>query len=197
MKMIAGVPFPLIATPDTGAHIATDGTLRLTGGALSDLFVSPADGQMTLNATTLLGRVAGDFQLVARVQVAFASTFDAGALLVWHDPQHWAKLCYELSPAAEPMVVSVVTREYSDDANGFVTAAAHIWLRIARMDAAFAFHASPDGRRWSLVRHFRFAAGAEPLVGFVAQSPTGAGCTATFDEISCSQTRLAAIRDGS
>ena len=57
----------------------------------------------------------------------------------------WAKLCFEYSPQREPMVVSVVTRGLSDDCNSFVVDGATVWLRIARVGSAFAFHASTDG----------------------------------------------------
>jgi regulation of enolase protein 1 (concanavalin A-like superfamily) len=71
-----------------------------------------------------------------------------------------------------------------------------VWLRIARLGAAFAFHASTDGSHWSLVRHFALAAGETPAVGFLAQSPLGDGCRARFDEISFESRRLDDVRSG-
>ena len=117
-----------------------------------------------------VGRLDGDLQLSARVSVGFASTFDAGVLLLYAGEPAWAKLCFELSPDGRPMVVSVVTRDLSDDANAFAVEAEEIWLRISRIGAASAFHASQDGRRWELIRHF--ALGADAELGFLAQSPT-------------------------
>ena len=100
-----------------------------------------------LNAATLLGDVPpGDFQLSARVTVGFASTFDAGVLLLWLDERRWAKLCFEFSPAGEPMIVSVVCRGLSDDANAFVVPGRSVWLRVSRVDRVYAYHASLDGR---------------------------------------------------
>lgn len=94
------------------------------------------------------------------------------------------------------MVVSVVTREVSDDCNSFAVDGHQVWLRIARRGPAFAFHASFDGCAWELIRHFAFAKPAHPSVGFLAQSPTGDGCTATFEEISFLPERLQDIRSG-
>jgi regulation of enolase protein 1 (concanavalin A-like superfamily) len=132
----------------------------------------------------------------ARVEVDFTAQYDAGVLLVWADEQRWAKLCFEYSPDGEPMIVSVVTRHSSDDANAFVVAGRTAWLRICRLGRAFAFHASTDGARWLFVRYFDL--GAESvLIGFEAQSPHGAGCTATFDQISFRSARLPQLRDGS
>jgi hypothetical protein len=79
------------------------------------------NAESMLNAATLLGGPPdGDFQFSARVTVGFESAFDAGVLLLWLDERRWAKLCFEFSPAGEPMIVSVVCRGVSDDANAFV-----------------------------------------------------------------------------
>jgi len=94
------------------------------------------------------------------------------------------------------MVVSVVTREASDDANGFVASANQIWLRVGRLGPAFAFHASTDGQTWDLVRHFALDLGETANLGFLAQSPTGTGCTAIFDAIRFAPERLQDLRGG-
>ncbi|GAA0340614.1 DUF1349 domain-containing protein [Actinoallomurus spadix] len=177
----------------------TDDGLEISAGPGTDLFIDPQRTAVKLNAPHLLACAEGDFLLSARVQVGFASTFDAGALLVWLNDRAWAKLAFELSPQREPMVVSVVTRGTSDDCNSFVVDGDHVWLRVARVGAAYAFHASTDGEYWRLVRHFTLYASAEktPSYGFSAQSPTGAGCTAAFDAIAYEPRRLSELRDGS
>ena len=159
----------------------------------------PAGADPVLNAVTLLGTPpAGDFQLSARVRVDFDAQFDAGVLFLWADEQHWAKLCFEFSPAGQPMVVSVVTRVLSDDANAFVVPSRSVWLRVSRIDEVYAYHASTDGTSWELVRVFHLGDDvAGHLVGLEAQSPTGEGCTVTFDQISFTRERLADLRDGS
>ena len=96
------------------------------------------------------------------------------------------------------MVVSVVTRDRSDDANAFVLAGTDtVWLRIARLGPAYAFHASLDGSYWQFVRHFTLGPASGGRIGFEAQSPTGAGCTTWFDQIAYRSGRLAQLRDGS
>ena len=61
----------------------------------------------------------------------------------------------------------------------------------------FAFHVSSDGERWRFVRHFALDAAEEVLIGFEAQSPTGPGCAATFDDIGFGIDPPAVLRDGS
>ncbi|MEN3609627.1 DUF1349 domain-containing protein [Plantactinospora sp. ZYX-F-223] len=195
-----GLPTPLdweVAPPDW----ARDGITGLTvsAPAQTDLFVDPAGGEPVLSAPRLLTAAPeGDFQFSARVRVGFADSYDAGCLLLYSGPRHWAKLAYERSPQGAAMVVSVISRDVSDDANGFVVDdAAPLWLRISRLGPAWAFHASTDGTWWEFVRHFRLDPAATPLrFGLSAQSPTGAGCPVWFDQISFSATRLADLRDG-
>ncbi|HEY2541536.1 MAG TPA: DUF1349 domain-containing protein [Gaiellaceae bacterium] len=171
--------------------------MRLDAGPRTDLFVDPQGADPILNAPRSLSRAEGVFQLSARVQVDFAATFDAGVLLVWFDERTWAKLCLEYSPEHEPMVVSVVTRERSDDCNSFVVPSGDVWLRVSRLaPSAFAFHASREGERWELIRHFSLGDGDDPEVGYMAQSPRGDGCTATFTELRFVPERLDDLRSG-
>jgi regulation of enolase protein 1 (concanavalin A-like superfamily) len=170
----------------------------------SDIFIDPGadtllNAESMLNAATLLGvPPEGDFQFSARVTVEFASTYDAGVLLLWINDRHWGKLCLELSPDGEPMIVSVVTRGVSDDANAFVVDGRTAWLRVSRIDHAFAYHASLDGRTWRMIRFFTIDGNStSDAIGFEAQSPTGDGCVVTFDNIRFTRERLGNLRDGS
>jgi hypothetical protein len=195
---IDGLPAPLHWHVAPERWSLQSGTLTIEAGAQTDWFADPAaERELLTSGPVLAGLVAGDFQLSARVTVEFASTFDAGVLMLHAGDRTWAKLCFEYSPRNEPMVVSVVTDGTSDDANGFVVAGDTVWLRVARLGPAFAFHASLDGQRWELVRHFALPLGDEPAVGFEAQSPTGEGCVVRFDEISFHAARLGDLRDGS
>lgn len=194
---LPGLALDLRWAPPPERWHAAGATLSVHAGPGTDLFVDPAGGPPALDAPRLLGAPpAGDFQLRARVDVALAATFDAGVLVLWAHDRAWAKLCLERSPQGEALVVSVVTRDVSDDANAFaVPAGGRAWLRVARVGGTFAFHASTDGAAWRFVRHF--ALDGDPSVGFLAQSPTGPGCTAVFDELSLSAERLTDLRDGS
>jgi regulation of enolase protein 1 (concanavalin A-like superfamily) len=170
----------------------------------SDFYINPGgsdsgDAESLMNAATLLGAPPeGDFQFSARVSVGFRSQFDAGVLMVWVDARRWAKFCFEYSPAGEPMVVSVVTREVSDDANAFTASADAVWMRVSRLGQVYAFHASTDRRSWRLVRVFTLGDDVgDHRIGFEVQSPTGEGCTVRFDEVGFVQRRLGDLRDGS
>lgn len=173
-----------------------DGALSITAGPRSDWFIDPGSGTTTLNAPALVGPLDGNFTLSARVETAFRSTFDAGALVLWQGDRTWAKLAFEFSPAGEPMVVSVVTHGESDDCNSMLVNGPEIWLRVAFINGAYAFHSSATGHDWQFVRHFRLAASGPTEVGFAAQSPLGEGCRARFSQIAHTGRTLTDLRNG-
>ncbi|HMO56356.1 MAG TPA: DUF1349 domain-containing protein [Roseiflexaceae bacterium] len=190
------IPFPLYWAIAPQRWEYADGVLTATAGGQTDLFIDPQGSAPKLNAPHLVGEVHGDFMLSAHVTVDFAADFDAGALIVWAGDHVWAKLCFEYSPQREPMVVSVVTRGISDDANGFTIAQHSIWLRVSRRGRALAFPASTDGRAWQMIRHFALDLPPGVSLGLLAQSPSGNGCRVQFAQIVFAAQRLAALRTG-
>jgi uncharacterized protein len=200
---LPGLPFPLepAGHPPPGCRVR-HGALILSAAAGTDLFVDPAGTEQSMvpDAGRFVGLPpAGDFTLAAQVRVEFGRMFDAGVLLLHARERHWAKLCFEYSPQLRPTAVTVVTKGVSDDCNSYEVDGDTLWLRITRSGAAWAFHASTDGSRWRLLRYF--ALGGDPAelvrIGFLAQSPAGQGCTATFDHISFRPGAPENLRDGS
>jgi regulation of enolase protein 1 (concanavalin A-like superfamily) len=194
------VPFPFASSGSPACQASVDGgTLTLVSGPKSDLFIDPAGDEATRPDA---GRWTGlpgkdDFTFSARVTVGFASTFDAGVLLLYLSERRWAKLCYEFSPQRKPTAVTVVTRNTSDDSNSFETAGGPLWLRITRSGRVWAFHASVNGAYWQLLRYFTLGEASGARVGFLAQSPAGAGCTAIFDSVTYTSGAPGNLRDGS
>ena len=205
MLAVPELPFPVAPShPWVWRCDEEDGSVVAGAPAHTDFYINPAgagwvDAETLLNAATLIGTPPeGDFKFSARVTVGFRAQFDAGVLLVWVDERNWAKFCFEFSPAQEPMVVSVVTRGVSDDANAFVVAERSIWLRISRLDNIYAFHAATDATTWQLIRVFTLGDGVhDHKIGFEAESPVGEGCTVSFTETCFLRQRLADLRDGS
>ena len=203
MNLIKDLPLPFTESQPASWNFDPQARkLSTRANPQTDLYCDPknrAEVPGTLNALTLLGLPrTDDFQISSKVHVSFNSDYDAGALLIWSDPQTWAKLCFEHSPDQEFMVVSVVTLGSSDDANSFTLIAPEVWLRISRMGSVYAFHASSDAQAWKLIRVFTLGEEiADHRVGFVAQAPVGAGCEVTFEEINFSYTSLTELRDGS
>jgi uncharacterized protein len=105
--------------------------LTISAEAKTDWFVVPFDGTVAKNAPILLFTPDSDYVLGARVTLKFVTKWDAGALMLWGDDQHWAKLSFELSPGKKPTLVTVVTRSLSDDCNSSEVRGDSVYLRIA------------------------------------------------------------------
>ncbi|WP_117211071.1 DUF1349 domain-containing protein [Allorhizocola rhizosphaerae] len=179
------------------ASWSADGdTWTVTAAAGTDCFIDPAGTTTVLNgARALIIAPDGPWQFWARVSVEFKGMYDAGVLMLWADDRRWAKLCFERSPQGAPMVVSVITRDVSDDANAWVVDSNTTWLRISHLgDGVYAFHAGDDGVRWEFVRYFHLG---PAKVGIEVQAPVGEGCTATFANLTLVSERLSDLRDGS
>ena len=196
---VPGLPRPLRwLVPAPRIEVTGAGALRMEAGPRSDWFIDPGGDAVVRNAPALLMDASGPWQLSAVVSADHRATFDAGVLFVHVDDVTWAKLCLELSPQGEVMVVSVVTRGTSDDCNSVPVEGHSLHLRISALERAFAFHWSPDGQAWHLVRYFSLGDGAPSAarVGFIAQSPTGEGCTAEFADVTFRSELLAELRAG-
>jgi regulation of enolase protein 1 (concanavalin A-like superfamily) len=178
-------------------NVDADDQLTIQAGAATDWFSDPTGAQRKDDAPSALFTCTDlEFTLSARVRVAFASTFDAGALLAHVRDDVWAKLCFEYSPQRQPMIVSVVTRDVSDDCNSSPLAEDSVYLRITRRNAILAFHYSLDGAVWQLVRYFTLGDAPRMSLGFSAQSPTGSGCVASFSQIHYRPTAVTDLRSG-
>ena len=177
-------------------HSWRDGELTITAGGNTDWFIDPSGSEPRAGAPLLLAPAGGPATLAATVTVGAGSLFDAGTLFVFEGTSVWGKLALERSPSGRLYLVSVITDRVSDDANHEPVPSGTARLRIAALGSGdYAFHVA-DGDGWRLLRHFRLPH-ANPGLGFGAQSPTGAGCTATFTAIEWTTQRLDDLRDGS
>ncbi len=176
-------------------ELSAEGQLTITAPAKTDWFIDPQGAVNVSNAPVLLFPISSPCMLSAQVTVNHIATYDAGVLMVYESPLAWAKLCLELSPQGLPTVVSVVTKGVSDDCNSF-TAKSPAYLRVSKLEQAFAFHVSQDGIEWHLIRYFKLEGDKNAQMGFLAQSPTGNGCTASFGEIRFESRLLTDIRSG-
>ena len=90
------------------------------------------------NAPFYYTEVEGDFVLRVKVSHDFKQTYDSCSIMVFKDLIHWAKACFELTDFGTRAMVSVVTKDVSDDANGPNVDADAVWLQMCRKGDAFA-----------------------------------------------------------
>lgn len=174
----------------------TDQTLSISAGKQTDWFLDPGGAVNIVNAPALLAPVHQPCMLQSLVSSDASAMFDAAVITVYQADDHWAKLCFELSPQGQLMVVSVVTRGTSDDCNSVPIDGREVYLRVSVLEKAFAFHYSLDGKFWNLVRYFTLGERKSLEIGFLSQSPTGEGCTANFSQIAFLSQKLTDLRSG-
>ena len=171
-------------------NIDSKNVLTISSNAKTDWFVDPFDGTVAKSAPILLFTPGSDYVLSARVAVTFATKWDAGALMVWGDDQHWAKLSFEFSPDSKPTLVTVVTRGLSDDCNSMHLPGDSAYLRIAKSGNTYVFYFSTDGQSWQILRTFSLDTELPVRVGFESQSPAGPGAVAKFSAITYEPHRI-------
>lgn len=173
-----------------------DNGIQILAPANTDYFVNPVDGMIKANAPFFYKEVEGDFILKARVSHDFVATFDACVLLALENDKLWAKACFELTDFGTNAVVTVMTNEKSDDANGINVEGNEIWLQMSRKDNVFAIHYSLDGKEFIMSRLTYIPMQKKIKVGLEAQSPRGNGGIRRFSDVLLELKGPADIRKG-
>ena len=179
-------------TPRTW-NVDSKNVLTISSNPKTDWFVDPFDGTVAKNAPILLFTPGSDYVLSARVTVQFTTKWDAGALMLWGDEHHWAKLSFEFSPDQKPTLVTVVTRGLSDDCNSVSLTGDAVYLRIAKSGNTYVFYFASDGKAWQIIRTFSLDSDLPVAAGFESQSPSGSGTVAKFSAITYDPHRISNI----
>jgi|SRR5688500_8576719 len=158
-------------------------TLAITAGEKTDMFRDPNVTYNTDNAPKLLFRPDDNFVLTASIEHSFTQKWDGGAIVLKSDSLNWIKFCFEKDYTGARRVVSVVTKNISDDCNSVEIMANKVFYKIAKADNVITLYYSLEGSKWFLVRHLQFDAAPGFRVGFLAQSPTGTKCEVKFSDI--------------
>lgn len=138
----------------------------------------------------------GDFTLKAEIETIGASDYDAVFLMVRETSTRWIKLALELGVDKSYNAVSVITENWSDDANGELIPYNKCWLRITRKGDFWGLHYSLDGNKWRFVRAFGMDLAPTVEVGFGIQSPKGTRCEGNVHFISLTDESVRDFRDG-
>lgn len=187
---LEAIPFPL-RWDNSPVSFKQDGqVLTITAGEKSDMFRDPSATYNTDNAPKLMFRPDSNFVLTAAVAHDFASKWDGAALVVRSDSINWVKFCFERDYTGANRIVSVVTKNISDDCNSVSLKGKKVYLKMAKAGKTLTLYVSENGKKWLLVRHFQMELKPGFEAGFLAQSPDGPGCTAIFSEITYSSRKI-------
>jgi regulation of enolase protein 1 (concanavalin A-like superfamily) len=155
----------------------------IVAGKETDMFRDPNVTYNTDNAPKLLFEGDDNFVLTASIEHAFTNKWDGGAIVIKQDSMNWIKFCFEKDYTGAKRVVSVVTKNISDDCNSVEMNANKVFYKVAKADNVITLYCSTDGIKWYLIRHLQFDAHKGFKIGFLAQSPTGERCEVKFSNI--------------
>ena len=152
----------------------SDNVLQIITAKGTDYFNNPEDSSITATAPFLHTDIQGDFVAKALVQPDFSSMWNAVCLMVYIDSLHWIKFAFENSDATGPSVVSVVTRNVSDDSNGAIlNDHESIWLKLIRKGDVYSMLWSSDDVEYKMARLSRMPPATKVKIGIEAQCPVG------------------------
>lgn len=157
--------------------------LIIEAGEKTDMFRDPNVTYNTDNAPKLLFKPDENFILSVCIEHQFDSKWDGGAIVIKSDSLNWIKFCFEKDYTGARRVVSVVTKNISDDCNSVEIKGNKVFYKVAKADNVITLYYSTDELKWFLIRHLQFAAIHDLKVGFLAQSPTGKNCKVKFTKI--------------
>ncbi|WP_459481402.1 DUF1349 domain-containing protein [Clostridium saccharoperbutylacetonicum] len=162
-------------------------------GAVGDEGITP---ESLSNAPFYYTEVTGDFIMRVKVSHDFKDMYDSSSIMIMQDMTHWAKACFELTDFNTHAVVSVVTKDQSDDANGCNIDGNSVWLQVCHVGQSFAFHYSIDGDNYYMMRFFNLPAEKTLKVGLLAQAPTGSGGIRIYEDLTIEKRKVKNIRMG-
>jgi regulation of enolase protein 1 (concanavalin A-like superfamily) len=185
-----GIPKPCSWESQPASYSIKGAVLTATASEKTDMFRDPNVTYNTDNAPKLMFEADEDFVLIASLSHAFSSKWDGAAIVLKQDSLNWIKFCFERDYTGAHRVVSVVTKQISDDCNSVEIPGNKAWFKMAKSGNVVTLYCSPNGKDWLLVRHLQFDAKPGFRVGFLIQSPTGKSCTAQFSDIQYSHRKI-------
>jgi len=180
---LSAIPHPLFWENKPLTYSITTNDLSIVAGEKTDMFRDPNVTYNTDNAPKLLFKADEDFILSTAIEHSFTSKWDGGAIIIKSDSLSWVKFCFEKDYTGARRVVSVVTKNISDDCNSVEINSDKVFYKIAKAGNVVTLYYSTEGTKWFLVRHLQFDAKPGFKVGFLAQSPTGTKCEVKFSQI--------------
>jgi regulation of enolase protein 1 (concanavalin A-like superfamily) len=180
---INSIPYSLIWENTPLKYTIKNDVLTIVAGPKTDMFRDPNVTYNTDNAPKLLFTSDDDFVLSTSIQHSFLNKWDGGAIVIIQDSLNWIKFCFEKDYTGAKRVVSVVTKDISDDCNSVEIKGSKVFYKAAKAGNVITLYCSEDNKKWVLIRHFQFN-NTKPLkIGFLAQSPTGKQCEVRFSGI--------------
>ena len=174
-----------------------NGTLKIEVKKGTDFFNNPEDLSKTATAPLLYQEIRGDFIAKALVRPDFNSVWNAVALMVHSNSDNWIKFAFENSDATGKSIVSVVTNNISDDANGVIlNDKDQIWLKLVRKNDNYAMFWSVNDKDYKMTRLTTLKKASTVKVGIEVQSPIGENAQHQIEFFGIEKTTVKDLRKG-
>ena len=93
----------------------------------------------------LLFKADENFILSASIEHSFTNKWDGGAIVIKSDSLNWIKFCFEKDYTGAKRVVSVVTKNISDDCNSVGINSNKVFYKVAKADNVITLYYSTTG----------------------------------------------------
>ena len=180
---IKSIPYTLEWDNQPLSYEIKNDVLTIVAGYKTDMFRDPNVTYNTDNAPKLLFTAHSNFVISTSIEHSFAHKWDGGAIVLIQDSLNWIKFCFEKDYTGARRVVSVVTKEISDDCNSIEIKSNKVFFKVSKADNVITLYCSEDTKKWLLVRHLQFNGTKQFKIGFLAQSPTAKKCEVKFSNI--------------
>lgn len=189
-----------------------DNPLRIeSGDSIQDLIVGMFSGKKTdffiepgtppyefANAPLLLMPVDNTkpFTFSFKTTPVHNVKYDAGMGFIYIDKKNWLKFAFEADERMNKRIVTVKTKDFSDDNNHDVVKSKSVFMKMSSDTKVIGFYYSIDNKEWQLVRVFKNEYPSKIKVGIGTQSPAGNGNSSVFEHIQFSNESVKDFRMG-
>jgi uncharacterized protein len=174
-------------------------SLEMASSAETDFFIEPGQPPYNkANAPLLLMPVDNTkpFTFSIKVSPTHLIKYDAGMAFLYINDSEWLKFAFEVDERMIGRIVTVKTKQFSDDNNHDAIPAKSVYLKISSDTKVVGFYYSLDAKTWQLVRVFKNEYPQNLKIGIGSQSPAGKGNKTVFSEFQFAETNVKDFRMG-
>lgn len=182
----SGIEFSKSVNDAEKHYVSEDNRLSINGLPKTNYFNAPDGSRTDATAPILLTEVDNTrpFTFTAKLQSPIENRYDAGAVYLYLSNNNWLKYAFELDEHKRRRVVTVRTRETSDDNNHDIIEQDFVYMKISSDSKQIGLYYSLDGANWNLARLFKNEYPQKLWIGVSSQSPGGQGNVTLFEEMS-------------
>lgn len=174
-------------------------SLEITSSEETDFFIEPGQPPYNkANAPLLLMPIDNTkpFTFSMKVSPTHLIKYDAGMAFLYVNDSEWLKFAFEVDERMIGRIVTVKTKQFSDDNNHDAISSKSVYLKISSDTKVVGFYYSVDAKTWQLVRVFKNEYPQNLKIGIGSQSPAGKGNKATFSDFKWVESSVKDFRMG-